>query len=70
MGAASGPEVYGLKNQSVEIKRKSREGNVLALRARDTALRAREANKPLLLEQPYWRKDKTSTLALPEYQGC
>ena len=68
MRSATGPGVYGLKDLAMKDKTKVKEGNVLALRAHETAKRAHENNKPWLLEQPHEREGKTSMFKLDEYR--
>lgn len=66
--STEGPEVYGLKDLTAEDKQKAREGNILALRAHQTASHAHRSSKPWLLEQPHEREEKTSMFKLDEYR--
>ena len=65
---ASGKEVYGLKSLKPEDKKKTREGNVLALRAHSTAAGATENEKPWIMEQPHEREDQPSMFKLDEFK--
>ena len=66
--STEGPEVYGLRDLTAEDRQKAREGNILALRAHQTASHAHRSNKPWLLEQPHEREEKTSMFKLDEYR--
>ena len=65
---SEGPGRYGRKDATPQEALRVREGTLLSLRARDTALAAHRDNKPWVLEQPHWRKGKTSMFTLDEFQ--
>ncbi len=63
-----GSEIYGFKDLRPVDKEKVREGNVLALRACSKAVKADDAGKPFILEQPHQRPGKTSMFLLREFE--
>ena len=63
----TGADRYGCKGLDADDKTKVREGTILALRGRTVACRATTLGRPWILEQPHWRKDKTSMFMLDEF---
>ena len=64
-----GKEIYGLKSLRPEETKKVKEGTILAVHTRDTAMGATLTKKPWILEQPKEKQDKPSMFKMEEFKA-